>query len=153
MLKRLPPLQFLITLAVVIGIGAVAIGLVHYREQAAKAAPELQELASSTKAQAEPHQGQVRERQPGQPPPYHGELRSLASVNVRDAVLDVVSSGLEYPWAMELISPSEALVSEFAGTLQRVSLTDGSQTQVMGMPDIPSGRGQIGLMDIALHPD
>ena len=153
--KRWLSLQFLITLVVGAGIGAAMTGgISFYREQPLEAVPLAQSEPPSTKPTS--NQGGPQERQrrrPGQPAPYHGELPSLADINVRDAVLDVVSTGLAYPWAMEIISSTEALVSEFAGSIQRVNLVDGSRTPLEGLPEIPSGRGQIGLMYIALHPD
>lgn len=153
MRKRLLSLQFLITLAVGAGIGAAMVGgFSSYRE------PPLEAVAQAEPPSAKPSENprgpqERQRRRPGQPAPYHGELPSLADINVRDAVLDVVSTGLAYPWAMEIISSTEALVSEFAGAIQRVNLVDGSRTPLEGLPEIPSGRGQIGLMDIALHPD
>ncbi|MDP4650652.1 MAG: PQQ-dependent sugar dehydrogenase [Haliea sp.] len=106
----------------------------------------------STAGQQKPKPDKERARRPGEPAPYYGDLRSLAAVNVRDAALDPVAEGLQYPWAMELLSPTEALVSEHGGTLQRVNLRDGSKTAISGLPAVPSGKGQVGLMDIALHP-
>lgn len=155
MARRSRSLQLFIALAVGMGIGAGTIGgIVLYREQAVVPAPEPSAKTPATKAKTDQQRPQQRQAQkPGQPKPYHGKLPSLAEINVRDAVLDTVSSGLKYPWAMELVSSSEALVSEFAGTMQRVNLSDGSHSPVEGLPEIPSGRGQIGLMDIALHPD
>lgn len=150
--KRLLSLQLLITLAVGVGIGAgISGGISIYRAQTASAvATETPPREALT---AKPAQQKRPQPRPGQPAPYHGGLSSLADINVRDAVLDVISTGLQYPWAMEFISQSVVLVSEFAGSMQLVDLADGSHTPVEGLPEIPSGRGQIGLMDIALHPD
>jgi len=156
MAKRLLYLQFLITLTAGAAIGAAIVGgiILHRAEAIETAPPAPSEPPAIKPAKSRAEEPQERQRlRPGQPAPYHGELPSLAGVNIRDAVLAVVSSGLEYPWAMEIISSTEALISEFAGSIQRVSLVDGSRTPLEGMPDIPSGRGQIGLMDIALHPD
>ncbi|WP_162300067.1 PQQ-dependent sugar dehydrogenase [Kineobactrum sediminis] len=92
-------------------------------------------------------------RAPGQPEPYYGELPSLAAVNIRDAVLEVVTKGLDYPWAMEFISETELLITEFSGSLQRVNVEKGTRHRITGLPDITHGKGQLGLMDLALHPD
>lgn len=100
-----------------------------------------------------PPPAKPRKVRPGQPAPYDGDLKSLAAVNVRDAILDTVTRGLVYPWAMEILSPTEVLVTEIRGTLQRIDLRDGSRTEISGLPAIPSGKGQLGLMDIALHPE
>tara|TARA_R110001599_G_scaffold1478_1_gene7250 strand:- start:1720 stop:3315 length:1596 start_codon:yes stop_codon:yes gene_type:complete len=123
----------------------------------------LQEIPAAAKDKAAPApvkpgtqkkpQEQRRPLRPGEPAPYYGDLNSLAAVNVRDASLDTIAKGLQYPWAMEILSSTEALVTEIGGSLQRVDLGDGSITAVTGLPEIPSGKGQLGLMDIALHPD
>jgi aldose sugar dehydrogenase len=84
--------------------------------------------------------------------PYCGNLKSLARINVRNGVLDQVFSGLARPWAMEFLSAEQLLVSEQAGVLKRINLTDGTATVIQGMPKIPANNKQIGLMDIVLHP-
>lgn len=131
-----------------------------------EAAAAIDEQANPFKASPDPISGRIgpviqeqakpnpdSERKPGQPLPYFGELPSLALINVRDVVLDEISAGLDKPWAMEFLSDSELLVTESGGSMKRVNLEDRSATAVAGMPAIPSGKGQIGLMDIALHPD
>ncbi len=93
-------------------------------------------------------------RKAGQPKPYKGDLPTLALLNIRNAVLDKVYAGLKYPWAMEFISGNELLITEFGGRLLRLDLTSGELREVEGLPEnIATGRGQIGLMDIALHPE
>jgi glucose/arabinose dehydrogenase/cytochrome c5 len=89
----------------------------------------------------------------GQPKPYSGDLPSLASVNIRDAVLEELVRGLKYPWAFEFISDRDLLVTEFAGAMKIFDIATGSLVEVEGLPKIPSGVGQVGLMDVALHPD
>lgn len=89
----------------------------------------------------------------GKPSPYSGKLPSLAAVNIRDAVLETLTAELEYPWAMEILPGNRALISEFRGSMKIVDLADGKIVTVSGLPEIPAGPGQVGLMDIALHPD
>jgi aldose sugar dehydrogenase len=154
--RQLLSLRFLLTLTLGAAFGAAIVGGISlHRSETIDENPSAQSEALTTKpALDQSEKPQERQRlRPGQPTPYHGELPSLAGINIRDAVLEVVSSGLEYPWALEMISPTEALISEFAGSIQRVSLVDGSRVALEGLPEIPSGRGQIGLMDIALHPE
>jgi glucose/arabinose dehydrogenase/cytochrome c5 len=93
-----------------------------------------------------------RKLKPGQPMPYDGELPSVAWINVRDAVLAQVLQGLNYPWAFEFISPDRLLITEFAGTMKIFDVATGALVKVSGLPDIPSGVGQVGLMDVVLHP-
>ncbi len=128
-----------------------------WRPGDAPAAPPTMAAApakpAATPSPRTPPTTKPRKVRPGQPAPYDGDLKSLAAVNVRDAVLDTVTRGLVYPWAMEILSPTEVLVTEIRGTLQRIDLRDGSRTEISGLPAIPSGKGQLGLMDIALHPE
>ena len=93
-----------------------------------------------------------RKAKPGQPKPYHGDLPSLAGVNIRDASLDVVLKGLDYPWAMEFLPDNRILINEFSGRMKVFNPVDNSLVDIQGLPDIPSGKGQVGLMDVALHP-
>lgn len=89
----------------------------------------------------------------GKPKSYSGKLPSLAAVNIRDAVLETLSDELEYPWAMEFLPGEKLLVSEFRGAMKIIGLADGKIVDVSGLPEVPAGLGQAGLMDIALHPD
>ena len=94
-----------------------------------------------------------KKRGRGKPMPYSGKLPSLASVNIRDAVLEKVAGGFKYPWAMEFLPNQELLITEFSGKMKILHLDDKTTDAVSGLPDIPSGRGQIGLMDVVLHPN
>jgi glucose/arabinose dehydrogenase/cytochrome c5 len=89
----------------------------------------------------------------GKAKPYSGELPSLAAVNIRNAVLETLTDELEYPWAMEFLPGEKLLITEFRGAMKILSLADGKIVEVSGLPEIPAGPGQVGLMDIALHPD
>lgn len=90
---------------------------------------------------------------PGQPRPYCDELHSMASVNIREAKLDVVVDGFKYPWAFEFLSENEVIVTEFRGVLTRVNLESGQKSIIEGLPKMEIGTGQRGLYDVALHPD
>lgn len=91
-------------------------------------------------------------RTPGQPEPYYGDLPSMAAINIRDAVLDEIHAGLDYPWSMEFVDPDTLLIAEFGGSMQLLTLSDKSLKSVGNVPKPPSNKGQIGLLDIALHP-
>jgi glucose/arabinose dehydrogenase len=93
------------------------------------------------------------ERQPGQPMPYFGDLPSLAKINIRDVVLEEVTTELDFPWAMEFLPDGDILINEAAGTLKRLYLPEKRLAEVSGLPEIPHGKGQLGLMDLVLHPD
>lgn len=88
----------------------------------------------------------------GQPAPYSGDLPTLAAVNVRDAILEELVAGLDGPWAMEILPDNTFLINESPGKMSVFDPVDRSLRSVAGLPAIASGKGQLGLMDVALHP-
>lgn len=56
------------------------------------------------------------------------------------------------PWAMAFLPDGRLLVTEKAGELKLVDVTDGTELDISGVPDVAYG-GQGGLGDIVLHPD
>lgn len=84
---------------------------------------------------------------------YEGELGSLALLNIRDARLDAVVTGLERPWAFEFTGPDQALITETGGRLLRADLATGETREIAGLPEIESTFDQQGLLDLALHPE
>ena len=91
--------------------------------------------------------------QVGLSPVYQGELPSLAALNVRDAKIEEVLTGLEQPWAFEFISPGEVIITEISGRLSRFRLDTREVTSLSGLPVIVTSHAQTGLLDVALHPD
>lgn len=89
----------------------------------------------------------------GRSEPYAGKLQSLADINVSDARLERLLPPLKYPWAFVFSGDQEILLTLHGGTLLRIDLRTGAQTEIRGLPAIGGGFPQIGLMDIALHPD
>jgi aldose sugar dehydrogenase len=89
----------------------------------------------------------------GQSPAFTGDLPSLAAINVRDARIETVLSGLTRPWAFEFIADDEVLVTEIGGRLLRYRFGDDAPQQVPGLPEVATTHPQQGLLDIALHPD
>lgn len=81
------------------------------------------------------------------------DIPSVHALNIEDAVLEVAVAGLAEPWAFEFLSPDEVLVTETRGRMLRVSLIDGSQQVLEGLPSIATDKQQTGLLDVALHPD
>ncbi|MBX9458598.1 MAG: PQQ-dependent sugar dehydrogenase [Rhizobium sp.] len=65
--------------------------------------------------------------------------------------VDVVASGLKFPWAVEVLPDGAYLVTERAGRLRIVR--DGRLLDpIDGVPEV-AARGQGGLLDVALSPD
>ena len=59
---------------------------------------------------------------------------------------------LQYPWAMDFLPGSEALVTEKPGRLQKVNLETGKKTEIQNLPEVHAV-GQGGLLDVMVHPD
>lgn len=89
----------------------------------------------------------------GAAPGYSGGLPSLAEINIRDAALDTVLSGLDRPRAFAFIGDDEVLVTEIGGRLLRYRLGSGSVTPVSGVPEVLATHPQQGLIEVAPHPD
>ncbi|UVC07034.1 PQQ-dependent sugar dehydrogenase [Rhizobium sp. TH2] len=65
--------------------------------------------------------------------------------------VDVVASGLENPWAVEVLPDGAYIVTERPGRLRIIR--DGTLSEpITGLPEI-AVRGQGGLLDVALSPD
>ncbi len=105
------------------------------------------------KSQVGPQCFDTKDRRPGQPLPYCGDLPTLAALNIREANLEVVIGKLKRPWAFEFLDDDTVLVTEFGGQLKRVNLATKAVDNISGLVDISTGGGQRGLLDIALHPD
>jgi aldose sugar dehydrogenase len=87
-----------------------------------------------------------------QPPTFTGELPSLAAINIRDARIETVLSGLERPWAFAFIAEDEVLITETGGRLQRFRFGSAAPREVDGLPAIANTHPQQGLLDLVLHP-
>jgi aldose sugar dehydrogenase len=84
-------------------------------------------------------------------PAFAGQTR-IAGVNSKVALdVQVVATGLNMPWAAELLPDGRFLVSERPGNLRIVSATGQLSAPVKGVPQV-SYKGQGGLLDVALDP-
>jgi len=90
---------------------------------------------------------------PGQPKSYCGGLPTLAAVNIREARLDIVTDKLQLPWAFEFMDDNRVLLTEFKGALKQLNISDGEIVNISGLPEISTGKGQRGLLDVVLHPE
>src|SRR5690606_28948396 len=85
-------------------------------------------------------------------PAFEGQTRAAG---IRGSVaLDVqeVATGLNLPWAVELMPDGRFLVTERPGALRIVSADGTLSAPVTGLPELFTG-GQGGLLDVALDPD
>jgi glucose/arabinose dehydrogenase len=83
-------------------------------------------------------------------PPAVAQSMDFPTAKVRISV-DVVASGLENPWAIEVLPDGAYLVTERPGRLRIVR--DGKLSEpIAGLPELAID-GQGGLLDVALSPD
>jgi aldose sugar dehydrogenase len=87
----------------------------------------------------------------GYRPAFVGQTRSPGIRNSVAHEVQTVASGLDSPWAVELLPDGRFLVTERPGRLRIVG-TDGTiSAPVRGLPAVMS-EGQGGLLDVALDP-
>ena len=114
-------------------------------------------FSSSVLAQGQveitPTESASEEQKLGDRPPYKGDLPSLASLNIRDAHLEEVLTGLTKPWAMEFLSDDELIITEIGGKLYRYGLKAKKLTEISGLPKIATDQLQTGLLDVEIHPE
>ncbi|GAB3284666.1 PQQ-dependent sugar dehydrogenase [Parahaliea aestuarii] len=130
-------------------LGAITLGVYLWLDPGDRDSARLNEAIATKNAEL---RGK-KKRAAGQPKPYQGDLDSLASLNVRNATFEVVYKGLKYPWAMEFTPDGRLLITEFSQGLLWLDPVSGETTRIKGLPQFANGKGQLGLMDVALHPD
>lgn len=74
-------------------------------------------------------------------------LGPLASDVVAQVKIERIGEQLNHPWGMDFIDDGTMLVSERRGQMFKIDLVTGSQSQVIGLPDIENV-GQGGLLDV-----
>ena len=65
--------------------------------------------------------------------------------------INIVTDQLNYPWGMVFINEDQLLVTEKAGSIKKITLSDGSMKHITGGPQVTQ-LGQGGLLDIEKHP-
>ncbi len=88
-----------------------------------------------------------------QNPALEGQVNSLWELNVPDARVELLLSGLTYPCEFQFLSPREVIITEISGKLSRFDLDTRILTPVSGVPHTSAGIEQTGLLDVELHPD
>lgn len=64
-----------------------------------------------------------------------------------------IHEGLEHPWSLAFLPDGSMLVTERAGRLRRVEVSESGPSQIVsGLPSIHTG-GQAGLFDVVLDPN
>jgi glucose/arabinose dehydrogenase len=88
---------------------------------------------------------------PEQKPAFTGQTRACAMTSATAYTVDVLTKGLENPWAVEPLPDGSLLVTEKPGRLRMVSATGTVGEPITGLPAVDA-RGQGGLLDVALSP-
>jgi glucose/arabinose dehydrogenase len=87
----------------------------------------------------------------GQAPAFAGQTRAPEQkLNVAFEVV-TVAEGLANPWALEFLPDGRMLLTERAGQLRIMTAAGALSAPVSGLPMV-DGRGQGGLLDVALDP-
>ncbi len=137
-------MRYQVILAALIGAAAAACNT------SSEASGQNSAAASENGQQCEP----VEKRPPNgrnQQPAFEGqtricEVRSNVAFNVT-----VVARGLEHPWAVEPLPDGSFLVTERPGRMRVISASGQVGEPIAGLPPVV-GRGQGGLLDVALSP-
>ena len=80
-----------------------------------------------------------------------GLSADIVKTKTVEVQVDVLATGLEHPWAVEVLPDGSYLVTERPGRLRKIR--DGKlSAPIAGVPEV-NARGQGGLMDVALAPD
>ncbi len=88
---------------------------------------------------------------PGQRPAFPGQTRACGMKSNVAFHVAVLAKHLEHPWAVEPLPDGDLLVTEKLGRLRIVSAAGEVGQPIAGLPPV-DGRGQGGLLDVALSP-
>lgn len=81
----------------------------------------------------------------------HAYADMKVSTQKHDILVRKIVGGLDNPWAIAFISPSQWLITERSGQLRQVQDGRLLQAPVSGVPEVVAA-GQGGLLDVAVHP-
>lgn len=88
---------------------------------------------------------------PDQQPAFAGQTRTCGVTSSGAFDVTVVARGLEKPWSVEPLPTGELLVTEKPGRMRIVTQSGSVGQPITGVPTV-DGRGQGGLLDVALSP-
>ena len=88
---------------------------------------------------------------PDQQPAFAGQTRTCGVRSDVAFTVTVVARGLQKPWAVEPLPGGDLLVTEKPGRLRIVTAAGVVGEPIGGLPQV-DGRGQGGLLDVALSP-
>jgi glucose/arabinose dehydrogenase len=88
---------------------------------------------------------------PDQQPAFAGQTRACADSTATAFAVTVITTGLEFPWAVEPLPGGDLLVTEKPGRLRIVTAAGEIGAPITGLPRVDY-KGQGGLLDVALSP-
>ncbi|WP_299700546.1 PQQ-dependent sugar dehydrogenase [uncultured Pontibacter sp.] len=89
---------------------------------------------------------------PEQRPTFEGQTRACEMTSETQFDVQVLTTNLDKPWAVEPLPDGDLLVTEKPGRMRIVSASGQIGNPIAGVPEVDS-RGQGGLLDVALGPD
>ncbi|MBD1396466.1 PQQ-dependent sugar dehydrogenase [Pontibacter sp. JH31] len=89
---------------------------------------------------------------PEQQPTFEGQTRACAITSETQFNVQVLTKGLNKPWAVEPLPNGDLLITEKPGNMRIVSATGQIGNPISGIPKVDA-RGQGGLLDVALGPN
>lgn len=89
---------------------------------------------------------------PNQSPAFEGQTRACEASSDVAFDVEVLTSDLVHPWAVEPLPGGDLLVTERPGRMRVVSASGQVGPSIEGLPEVDA-RGQGGLLDVALSPD
>ena len=107
--------------------------------------------ASAQAADCDPLETGPREA-PDLEPAFEGQTRACAAPSDVAFEVDVLTTALESPWAVEPLPDGALLVTEKPGRMRLVSAAGEMGPPIAGVPAVDDAR-QGGLLDVALSPD
>lgn len=84
-------------------------------------------------------------------PAFEGQTRAPAANSGVKLDVQVVASGLDNPWAVELLPDGRFLISERPGNLRIIGADGRKSEPIAGVPPVYAA-GQGGMLDVALDP-
>lgn len=89
---------------------------------------------------------------PEQKPTFEGQTRACKMTSETQFDVQVLTTNLEKPWAIEPLPDGNLLVTEKPGRMRIVSASGQIGNPISGVPKVDA-RGQGGLLDVALGPN
>ena len=88
----------------------------------------------------------------GQQPAFEGQTRAPAMQTQTPLNIEVVATGISYPWGVDFMPDNRMFITEKPGRMRIVTLTGEVSDSINGVPNVHFEQDG-GLMDVVLDPD